>query len=904
MTRKLALAMALTIAAAGQAAALGDMAVVGESADVGQLQPTLTTVRIDIGDRVAVTRLVQAFANGSDSDVNAVYSLDLPAGATIVHLEVSSATRQVTGTVIDRDLVERSFQRGLLFDPSLIERPREGDLQLAVLPFPANSSLSVQVEYLQTLEVSGGALRYWIPAPAGERATQPVGAFALEAVLSGAEVEITEVRGLPENLTQIGREDDGFLRVFYADELVSLDEEVALYLQESSVGPAVRVRNWADPEGGEPGYFAAWLPPVDELSTAPRLPLGVTLIADVTRTMAGDRLTGVKEALTAFIGALEESDLFNIVAFNSSAWTLFDEPVTATEGNRDAAVAFLADLEAQGAASYEAAIRAATQQPFPQDRSHHIVLLTDSPPVVGITGPAELVQLIDEAGGDTQLHTVGIGDQAPLALLSEMAHAGGGMALAVPLPTGLDAALGELTAEITHQSFVVSELSVGEGIAAEDVYPPLPWRVVAGEEIFLTGRYTGEGTAEIGLRGTLGDRDLSVDFSAVLATTAPPDPVGGEEEIDDGQTGSLFRAPESEGDWWSDPATGVIRVQSVDGISRTFAPVNASSYTIETRMRFTGWEGKVIFSNAEVNETARVDLMASHDTVRLQTGVFGNSTLWLRPYPLSADTWYDVRVEVGDDVVSVYVDGNLIFDRMPLGATEPDGMIGVGSYGPLHQAEFDFVRVTTPEAEFDFVRVTQEGGAGGIRVTDPTARLWARMKAQALETQLAENPTRRDLYDAILALGLKYQIATGTAAWFTGDDDLIVIPPRRRFGLPEVVITAVTDDVAGLGESLSESGTDEEPLVLTGNVPNPFNAATTIGVLAGDRWGRERVSIAIYSVTGQLVRRLATTALQPGENHLRWDGRDEGGSSVASGPYIYVLQEGPRRQFGKMMLLR
>ena len=73
---------------------------------------------------------------------------------------------------------------------------------------------------------------------------------------------------------------------------------------------------------------------------------------------------------------------------------------------------------------------------------------------------------------------------------------------------------------------------------------------------------------------------------------------------------------------------------------------------------------------------------------------------------------------------------------------------------------------------------------------------------------------------------------------------------------------------------------------------------------AANRWGRERVSIAIYSVTGQLVRRLATTALQPGENHLRWDGRDEGGSSVASGPYIYVLQEGPRRQFGKMMLLR
>ena len=92
--------------------------------------------------------------------------------------------------------------------------------------------------------------------------------------------------------------------------------------------------------------------------------------------------------------------------------------------------------------------------------------------------------------------------------------------------------------------------------------------------------------------------------------------------------------------------------------------------------------------------------------------------------------------------------------------------------------------------------------------------------------------------------------------------------------------------------------------MLTGNVPNPFNASTTISVLAGDKWSREGVSIAIYSVTGQLVRRLAKTALLPGENRLRWDGRDEGGNSVASGIYIYVLHDVRRRQFGKMMLLR
>jgi hypothetical protein len=177
------------------------------------------------------------------------------------------------------------------------------------------------------------------------------------------------------------------------------------------------------------------------------------------------------------------------------------------------------------------------------------------------------------------------------------------------------------------------------------------------------------------------------------------------------------------------------------------------------------------------------------------------------------------------------------------------------------------------------------------------------MRAHALETELAESPDRGDLYRALVDLGLRYQIATGTAAWFTGGENIVVIPPPDRFGPPDALATAVTDAAADVGQSTGESGDDGEPL-LTGNAPNPFNAATSIGVLVGDRWNRETVSIAIYSVTGQLVRRLAKTAILPGENHLRWDGRDEGGNSAASGPYIYVLQEGRRRQFGKMMLLR
>ena len=71
------------------------------------------------------------------------------------------------------------------------------------------------------------------------------------------------------------------------------------------------------------------------------------------------------------------------------------------------------------------------------------------------------------------------------------------------------------------------------------------------------------------------------------------------------------------------------------------------------------------------------------------------------------------------------------------------------------------------------------------------------------------------------------------------------------------------------------------------NSPNPFRGRTDVRFQM-DRGGR--VELAVYSVAGRLVRKLAEGRYEPGTHVLAWDGRDAGGRPLASGVYFVRLQ--------------
>jgi hypothetical protein len=84
------------------------------------------------------------------------------------------------------------------------------------------------------------------------------------------------------------------------------------------------------------------------------------------------------------------------------------------------------------------------------------------------------------------------------------------------------------------------------------------------------------------------------------------------------------------------------------------------------------------------------------------------------------------------------------------------------------------------------------------------------------------------------------------------------------------------------------------------NYPNPFNSRTKIdfSVEAG------YVSVAVFDITGSLVKSLYRGNLEAGSYSIEWDGTDNNGSKVSSGIYYYILQNSNDHRVGKMTFLK
>jgi len=126
-----------------------------------------------------------------------------------------------------------------------------------------------------------------------------------------------------------------------------------------------------------------------------------------------------------------------------------------------------------------------------------------------------------------------------------------------------------------------------------------------------------------------------------------------------------------------------------------------------------------------------------------------------------------------------------------------------------------------------------------------------------------------------------------------------------------------TEDVDGSAHSLSMTpefqgvsfvpsevaGTELLPgeFSLAQNAPNPFNPQTRIDY---DIPKATNVRLEIYNVLGQHVKTLVDEFQEPGSKSVIWDGRDNSGSTVASGIYFYRMDAGEFSLTRKMMMLK
>ena len=88
---------------------------------------------------------------------------------------------------------------------------------------------------------------------------------------------------------------------------------------------------------------------------------------------------------------------------------------------------------------------------------------------------------------------------------------------------------------------------------------------------------------------------------------------------------------------------------------------------------------------------------------------------------------------------------------------------------------------------------------------------------------------------------------------------------------------------------------------LSQNYPNPFNSDTKIRYQLPEN---THIKLEIYNLLGQKIRTLINEQKPAGSHTVRWDGRDDSGTAVSSGVYLYTLSAGRFCGTRKMVVMR
>jgi hypothetical protein len=104
--------------------------------------------------------------------------------------------------------------------------------------------------------------------------------------------------------------------------------------------------------------------------------------------------------------------------------------------------------------------------------------------------------------------------------------------------------------------------------------------------------------------------------------------------------------------------------------------------------------------------------------------------------------------------------------------------------------------------------------------------------------------------------------------------------------------------LTGVAES---GGAAPARTALLANEPNPFNPSTAIPFTLARE---ERVEVAVYDLSGRLVRSLFFGRLAAGDHEARWDGTDASGKPAGAGVYLCRLETESAKLHRKMVLVK
>ena len=486
-----ALAASWTVSA--QAAGL----LVADGGFGGVLELKEQDVRVTINNGVAVTEVNQVFFNTENRVVEALYTFPVPYKASVSNFSMWINGQEMIGEVVEKERARQIYEsyKQTRRDPGLLEQVDYKRFEMRVFPIAAGAEQRIQITYYQELDFDHDRAVYVYPLATVTQQNinqTTTGRFAFSLDVK-SEVPITELKSPshPDQLVLVKHADQHYWQASLETRQGDLSRD--LVVNYALQRPRTGIDLITSKSDAEDGYFQLTLTAGKELENAMK-GSDYVFVVDISGSMMHDgKLALSRDAVSAFINALDGQDRFEVITFNIAANPLFSAATAVTDDAKRRATEFLRSQRAMGGTILRPAIEAAYRY-HDSDRQLNVVVLSD-----GMTEQSEqreLLQLIGQRPKGTSVFCVGIGNEVNRPLLGQLAGDTGGLATFISSGDDFQQHARAFRRKLVRPAATNVKIRF-DGGAVYDLEPPKLPNLYHGQPVRLYGRYKGNGPAKV-----------------------------------------------------------------------------------------------------------------------------------------------------------------------------------------------------------------------------------------------------------------------------------------------------------------------------------------------------------------------------------------------------------------------
>ena len=471
-----------------------------------------TQVKAKISGNVSQVEVSQTFENPFQEPLEAIYVFPLPDQAAVDQMVIKIGDRTIKSKIETREGAKEIYQRAKAQGrtTALLEQERDNIFTQSVANIQPGEQISVTIRYIDQLKFEGGNYEFVFPmvvgpryipgqlinknqpntnqVPDADRITSPI--IEQEAksphniqvdVEIDAGVAIENVRSTSHKIITQQQGNRIFVSLDQSDQIPNKD--LIIRYQISGENTRASVLTEADQQGG---HFAAYLLPAISYNPNQIIPKDVIFLMDTSGSQEGEPLKKSQELMKRFIQGLNSEDTFNIIDFANTTNTLSEIPLENTPANRQKAINYINQLQADGGTELLNGIQAVMRFTSPsQGRLRSIVLLTDG----YIGNDQEIIAAVqNKLKPGNRLYAFGVGSSVNRFLLNRLGEIGQGTTQIVRQDEPTETVVETFFKQINNP--ILTDLEItwqGEGLKPE-IYPVSLSDLFDNQPLVLFGR--------------------------------------------------------------------------------------------------------------------------------------------------------------------------------------------------------------------------------------------------------------------------------------------------------------------------------------------------------------------------------------------------------------------------------